>query len=197
MADTVSHHHVNQCSELKRLTERVAELEEEVVDLKCVPWRSCEEDCDHRDFRNELRYEMDGNLRRLGDALDCEGRHWDWCNSDPGEGRIMVDYYVSKQKEKDEEKDKVVEKTQEQINILEQEKNILEQEKNELRRDLSRETSPLKYLHKSLEDLDDIKCLDGVCKGETYQEAKKCIMKEHGRQYWREWRKRVTWGIID
>jgi len=185
MADTVSDHHVNQCSELKRLTERVAELEEEVVDLKCVPWRSCEEDCDHRDFRNELRYENLDIYKSIRTALNCRPGYWDI--QSPDDAVRMVDYYVSKQKEKDEEKDKVVEKTQEQINIL-------EQEKNELRRDLSRETSSLKYLHKSLED---IKCLDGVCKGETYQEAKKCIMKEHGRQYWREWRKRVTWGIID
>lgn len=43
----------------------------------------------------------------------------------------------------------------------------------------------------------DIKCLVGVCKGETYPEAKKHIMKEQSIEYWREWRKRVTWGVID
>jgi polyhydroxyalkanoate synthesis regulator phasin len=174
----------SSATELTRLRERVVELEEEVVYLKCVPWRSCEGDCDHDDYRSELREEFMGVYRDLADTI--EGHPPDWsCDLDrgPQELRGWVDRFVSKQKEEQEKTEKKIEGMRKEV--------------RDLRRDLERETKSLKYLHKSLEGRDDIKCLIGQCKGETYLAAKKNIVNEHGIHFWREWRKEVTWGIID
>ena len=74
--------------------------------------------------------------------------------------------------------------------------------------DCRHDRAELSYLRQSRDEIErqinnyratanDIKCLVGVCKGETYSEAQKHIMKEQSIDYWREWRKRVTWGVID
>mgnify|MGYP006187534745 FL=1 len=39
-------------------------------------------------------------------------------------------------------------------------------------------------------------CLDGICKGKTYEEAKRIIIDKEGYEYWELWRKRVTWGLV-
>lgn len=39
-------------------------------------------------------------------------------------------------------------------------------------------------------------CLDGICKGKTYEEAKRIIIDKEGYEYWELWRKRVNWGFV-
>ena len=39
-------------------------------------------------------------------------------------------------------------------------------------------------------------CGNGICKGKTYEEAKRIIIDKGGYEYWELWRKRVTWGLV-
>ena len=40
-------------------------------------------------------------------------------------------------------------------------------------------------------------CLDGICKGKTYEEAKRIIIDKEGSEYWELWRKRVNWEFCN
>tara|TARA_R110000868_G_scaffold66392_4_gene197759 strand:+ start:1924 stop:2361 length:438 start_codon:yes stop_codon:yes gene_type:complete len=40
-------------------------------------------------------------------------------------------------------------------------------------------------------------CLDGICKGKTYEEAKRIIIDKEGYEYWELWRKRVNWEFCN
>ena len=39
-------------------------------------------------------------------------------------------------------------------------------------------------------------CGNGVCKGETYEKAKRIIIEKEGYEYWELWRKRVNWVFV-
>ena len=44
-------------------------------------------------------------------------------------------------------------------------------------------------------NIDEKICLDGICTGKTYAEAKRIIIEKESQEYWVLWRKRVTWGL--
>ena len=82
------------------------------------------------------------------------------------------------------------------INIdLKKEITKLKAENERLKAKNEHEKEAVREYHK-LHVADTYICGNGICKGKTYEEAKRIIIDKEGYEYWELWRKRVTWGLV-
>ena len=66
----------------------------------------------------------------------------------------------------------------------------------ELKAKNEHEKEAVREYHK-LHVADTYICGNGICKGKTYEEAKRIIIDKEGYEYWELWRKRVNWEFCN
>ena len=81
------------------------------------------------------------------------------------------------------------------IEKLTNENERLKAENEKLKAKNEHEKEAVREYHK-LHVADTYICGNGICKGKTYEEAKRIIIDKEGYEYWELWRKRVTWGLV-
>ena len=90
---------------------------------------------------------------------------------------------------------KIMKHFMEENEQLKAENEKLKAENEKLKAKNEHEKEAVREYHK-LHVADTYICGNGICKGKTYEEAKRIIIDKEGYEYWELWRKRVTWGLV-
>ena len=85
---------------------------------------------------------------------------------------------------------------QQQVVALQASEAKLTAENEKLKAKNEHEKEAVREYHK-LHVADTYICGNGICKGKTYEEAKRIIIDKEGSEYWELWRKRVNWEFCN
>ena len=139
-------------------------------------------------------------IQTLTDEIDDLQKEKFYLGFDEDVHEIVDKKYIEKLKEEIDdlkaENERILDRGSQVASDLFIENEKLKAEIEKLKAKNEHEKEAVREYHK-LHVADTYICGNGICKGKTYEEAKRIIIDKEGYEYWELWRKRVNWEFCN